>query len=74
MRIPSVRLISYTPDGERPVAAASKRSLSSRDISEIFERMGEGEVETWISETLRGAPQRRDKELHSPQPQSLQSL
>jgi len=53
VRIPSVRVISYTPDGERLVAAASKRSLSSRDISEIFERMGEDEVETWIRETLR---------------------
>jgi hypothetical protein len=32
-RIPRVRVISYTVDGERLVAASSKRSLSSRDVS-----------------------------------------
>ncbi|MEM2671899.1 MAG: FAD-dependent thymidylate synthase [Sulfolobales archaeon] len=53
MRIPRVRVISYTVDGERLVAASSKRSLSSRDVSEIFEAMDDGEVETWIRETLR---------------------
>ncbi len=52
-RIPRVRVISYTVDGERLVAASSKRSLSSRDVSEIFEDMGDDEVETWIRETLR---------------------
>ncbi len=52
-RIPRVRVVSYTVDGERLVAASSKRSLSSRDVSEIFEDMGDDEVEVWIRETLR---------------------
>lgn len=51
--LPTVRIISYTRDGERLVAASSKRSLSSRDVSEIFEKMSEEEVEVWIRETLR---------------------
>ncbi len=52
-KIPRVRVISFTDDGERLVASSSKRSLSSRDVEEIFERMSDGEVETWIRETLR---------------------
>jgi thymidylate synthase (FAD) len=51
--IPSVRVISYTQDGEKLVAASSKRSLSSKDVSEIFERMDDEEVEVWIRETLK---------------------
>jgi len=51
--IPSVRIISYTSGGERLVAISSKRSLSSRDIEEIDERMSEEEVEEWIRETFR---------------------
>ncbi|HWQ17119.1 MAG TPA: FAD-dependent thymidylate synthase [Sulfolobales archaeon] len=51
--IPTVRIISYTQDGEKLVAASSKRSLSSKDVSEIFERMDDEEVEVWIRETLR---------------------
>ncbi len=51
--IPRVRIVSYTEDGERLVAASSKRSLSSKDVAEIFEKMGDDEVEIWIRETLR---------------------
>ncbi|MEM1610660.1 MAG: FAD-dependent thymidylate synthase [Sulfolobales archaeon] len=53
IKIPRVRVVSYSVDGERLVAASSKRSLSSRDVSEIFEAMDDGEIETWIRETLR---------------------
>lgn len=51
--IPTVRIISYTQDGEKLVATSSKRSLSSKDVSEIFERMDDEEVEVWIRETLK---------------------
>ncbi|MGC9148724.1 MAG: FAD-dependent thymidylate synthase [Sulfolobales archaeon] len=51
--IPSVKIISYTSSGERLVAISSKRSLSSRDIEEIDERMSDEEMEEWIRETFR---------------------
>lgn len=52
-QIPRVRIISYTTEGEKLVAASSKRSLSSKDTTEIFEKMNEDEIETWIRETLK---------------------
>ena len=47
-----VRIVEYSGDGERLVAASSKVSLSRKRVDDIFS-MGEGEVEKWILETFR---------------------
>ncbi len=47
-----VRLVSYTVDGERLVAASSKVSLSRKPIEDILS-ISEGEVEEWIRETYK---------------------
>lgn len=47
-----VALVSYTRDGERLVAAASKTSLSRKPLSSILE-IGDEEVYKWILETWR---------------------
>ena len=47
-----VKLVSYTEDGERLVAAASKVSLSRKPVEDIL-AMSEEEVEKWIMETFR---------------------
>ncbi|MEZ0290554.1 MAG: FAD-dependent thymidylate synthase [Sulfolobales archaeon] len=51
--IPRVTIVRYDPEGDRLIAIASKRSLSSRDVSEIEERMSDEEIEEWIRETFR---------------------
>ncbi|MCE4611405.1 MAG: FAD-dependent thymidylate synthase [Desulfurococcales archaeon] len=48
----SVRLLSYTADGDRLVAVSSKVSLSRKSVEELLS-MPEGEVELWIMETFR---------------------
>lgn len=47
-----VRLVSYTPEGERLVAASSKVSLSRKQVDDILS-ISEGEVEEWIRETYK---------------------
>ncbi len=47
-----VRLVSYTHDGERLVAASSKVSLSRKPVDDILSISNE-EVEEWIRETYR---------------------
>ncbi len=47
-----MRLLSYTAEGERLVAAASKVSLSRKPLKDLL-AMDEGEVELWIRETFR---------------------
>ncbi len=51
--IPSVKIISFTEHGDKLVAVSSKRSLSSKDIEEIEERMSDEEIDEWIRETFR---------------------
>ncbi len=48
----AVRLVEYTLEGERLVAAASKVSLSRKPVDDIL-AMPEDEVEKWIMETFR---------------------
>ena len=48
----AVRLVEYTLEGERLVAAASKVSLSRKPVEDIL-AMPEEEVEKWIMETFR---------------------
>jgi thymidylate synthase (FAD) len=47
-----VKLISYTKDGERLIAVASKQSLSRKPFDYQWQKMSDEEVETWIRETL----------------------
>lgn len=46
-------MISYTKDGERLVAVASKQSLSRKPFSYQWAKMEEEEIRTWIKETLK---------------------
>ncbi len=46
-----VRLVRYTEEGERLVAAASKLSLSRKPVTNLLD-MDEEEVDVWIRETL----------------------
>lgn len=48
----TVRLVQYTPDAPRIVAAASKMSTSRKGSSELL-KMDDNEIETWIRETLK---------------------
>ncbi len=48
-----VRLVSYTADGERLVAAAAKKSLTRKPLEAYASSLDEKEVEAWIRETLR---------------------
>ncbi len=48
----SVRLVEYSRDGERLVAASSKVSLSGKTVEDILS-MSEDEVGKWILETFR---------------------
>jgi thymidylate synthase (FAD) len=48
-----VRVIRYTLDGDRIVAAAAKRSLSRRDLDVQLEKMSDEEVSVWIEETFK---------------------
>ncbi len=48
-----VKLISYTIEGERLVAAAAKQSLSRKPFVHAWRGMSDEEVEAWIKETFR---------------------
>ncbi|MEM3833482.1 MAG: FAD-dependent thymidylate synthase [Thermoprotei archaeon] len=48
----SVKLVSYTNNGEKLVAVASKQSLSRKPFDYQWQKMSDEEVETWIKETL----------------------
>ncbi len=48
----NVRLVSYTVDGERVVAIASKMSRSRKGWSDHFLGMTEEEVSTWIEDAI----------------------
>jgi len=49
----SVKLIKYTPDGERLVAVSAKQSLSRKPFMYQWDKMSDSEVEVWIKETLK---------------------
>jgi len=48
-----VKLVSYTSDGERVVAIASKMSRSRKGWEYHEKEMSQEEIETWISEAYR---------------------
>lgn len=48
-----VKIIRYTADGDRIVAAAAKRSLSRRDLDVQLGKMSDEEVSVWIEETFK---------------------
>jgi len=47
-----VKLVQYTPEAPKLVAAASKMSISHKGSSELLS-IGDEEVEVWIKETLK---------------------
>ncbi len=49
----SVRLVSYTRDGERLVAATAKKSLTRKPLEAYIDALPDEDVEVWIRETLR---------------------
>jgi len=49
----SVKLIRYTPNGERLVAVSAKQSLSRKPFMYQWDKMSDSEVEVWIKETLK---------------------
>lgn len=49
----SVKIINYTKDGDKIIAAASKRTLSFKDFSIISTSISEDEISTWIRETFK---------------------
>lgn len=48
-----VKLVQYTPNGDRLVAVAAKQSLSRKPFNYQWNKMLSKEVETWIKETLK---------------------
>lgn len=47
-----VELVAYTKDCEKIIAAASKLTLSKKSFEEIWNTLGEEEIESWIKETV----------------------
>lgn len=47
-----VELVTYTKECEKLIASASKMTLSRKSFDEIWEKMGEEEIVTWIRETV----------------------
>lgn len=48
-----VRLLSYTRNGERLVAATAKKSLTRKPLEAYIDTLPDEDVEKWIVETLR---------------------
>jgi len=53
MKLIKVKLIRYTPEGEKLVAVAAKQSLSRKPFEYQWGKMSDEEVEVWIKETLK---------------------